>query len=193
MLEQVCARPTGLMLQTFPISDTPAALLPATCHCLSACSMKNLLSNDVDIPSGYPPSVLVNLFFFLLSLHQVWFCTEEMSFLGKQTHFFATTCCHALSHRSLCSTTHQLAAADMFSVYAEVCFGCSWVVITALSALAGTGAVLGFVFLRGFVPNPYDAITISNSGNGRYAGNNGYHGYAHSSLVCLCCVMPSLL
>ena len=53
---------------------------------------------------------------------------------------------------------------------------CSWVVITALSVLVCTGAVLAFVFLRGFVPNPYDAISISNSGNGGYAGNNGYHG-----------------
>ncbi|KAL3133511.1 hypothetical protein ABBQ38_007369 [Trebouxia sp. C0009 RCD-2024] len=52
----------------------------------------------------------------------------------------------------------------------------NWVVITALSALACTGAVLGFMFLRGFVPSPYDAINISNSGHGGYAGNNGYHG-----------------
>ena len=58
------------------------------------------------------------------------------------------------------------------------CVACSWVVITALSALVCTGAVLGFVFLRGLVPSPYDAITISNSGNGGYAGNNGYQGYA---------------
>ena len=65
------------------------------------------------------------------------------------------------------------------------CVACSWVVITALSALVCTGAVLGFVFLRGLVPSPYDAITISNAGNGGYAGNNGgyagnngYHGYA---------------
>ena len=64
--------------------------------------------------------------------------------------------------------------------------GCSWVVITALSALVCTGAVLGFVFLRGFVPSPYDAITISNSGNGGYAGNKGYHGYAHPFLILLC-------
>jgi len=53
---------------------------------------------------------------------------------------------------------------------------CSWVVITALSVFALTGAVLAFVFLRGFVPNPYDAISFSNVGTGGYAGNNGYSG-----------------
>ena len=62
---------------------------------------------------------------------------------------------------------------------------CSWIMITALSVLVCTGAVLGFVFLRGFVPSPYDAITISNSGNGAYAGNNGYHGYVTPSLPLL--------
>ena len=70
---------------------------------------------------------------------------------------------------------------------------CSWIVITALCALLCTGAVLGFVFMRGFVPSPYDAITISNSGNGGYAGsnggyasNNGYHGYVPPFLLLLC-------
>lgn len=73
------------------------------------------------------------------------------------------------------------------------CVACSWVVITALSALVCTGAVLGFVFLRGFVPSPYDAITISNSGSssyagngGGYAGNNGYRGYALPFLFLPC-------
>ena len=50
---------------------------------------------------------------------------------------------------------------------------CSWVVITALSVFACTGAVLAFVFLRGFVPSPYDVITFSNVGTAGYAGNNG--------------------
>ncbi|KAL0035833.1 hypothetical protein WJX77_004686 [Trebouxia sp. C0004] len=49
----------------------------------------------------------------------------------------------------------------------------NWVVITALSVFACTGAVLAFVFLRGFVPNPYDVITFSNVGTAGYAGNNG--------------------
>lgn len=49
----------------------------------------------------------------------------------------------------------------------------NWVVITALSVFACTGAVLAFVFLRGFVPNPYDVITFSNVGTAGYAGNSG--------------------
>ncbi|KAL0021900.1 hypothetical protein WJX79_000435 [Trebouxia sp. C0005] len=49
----------------------------------------------------------------------------------------------------------------------------NWVVITALSVFACTGAVLAFVFLRGFVPNPYEVITFSNVGTAGYAGNNG--------------------
>ncbi|KAL0055357.1 hypothetical protein WJX82_011017 [Trebouxia sp. C0006] len=49
----------------------------------------------------------------------------------------------------------------------------NWVVITALSVFACTGAVLAFVFLRGFVPSPYDVITFSNVGTAGYAGNNG--------------------
>ena len=80
------------------------------------------------------------------------------------------------------------------------CVACSWVVITALSALVCTGAVLGFVFLRGFAPSPYDAITISNSGSstyassgGGYAGNNGYHGYALPFLLLSCHSLGSRL
>lgn len=56
----------------------------------------------------------------------------------------------------------------------------NWVAITALTVFACTGAVVAFVFLggavRGWVPNPYEAISVTNVGTGGYAGNNGYAG-----------------
>lgn len=68
------------------------------------------------------------------------------------------------------------------------CVCCSWVVITALSVCACTGAVLAFVFLRGSLPSPYDAVTFTNVGTAGYAGNGGgYTGWAHKPSCILMC------
>ena len=61
---------------------------------------------------------------------------------------------------------------------------CSWVVLSAFVALIGTGTVLGFVFVRGMMPNPLDAVSFGNIGTSGYAGNAKYTRYAqHCSNV----------